>query len=77
MTPEEITDMLRLALPDAQVQCKDLTGTQDHWEIVVVSSAFEGKRLLAQHRLVKDALAAPLKSGALHALSLKTRTPTH
>lgn len=75
MAPDEIRDILRQSLPDAEVHCKDLTGTGDHWQLTVVSRVFEGKRLLAQHRLVKDALGAKLKDGSIHALSLKLFTP--
>lgn len=75
MTPDQIQDHLRQHLQDAQVYCKDLTGTQDHWEVTVVSAAFDGKRLLQQHRMVKDALANKIKDGTIHALSLKTFTP--
>ncbi len=75
MTPEEIRDALRQHIPDAEVACKDLTGTGDHWQITVTSALFSGKGLLAQHRLVKDALGGHLKDRSLHALSLKTQTP--
>ena len=75
MTPAEIRDILHQSFPDAEVHCKDLTGTGDHWELTVVSEAFEGKRLLAQHRLVKDALGTCIKGGVIHALSLKLFTP--
>ena len=74
MEPQRITELIRVSLPDAEVHCHDLTGTKDHWQLEVVSDAFAGKRLLAQHRLVKDALAAQLKDNSIHALSLKTFT---
>jgi len=45
-------------------------------ELTVVSTAFEGLRLLERHRMVGDALAPELTSGAVHALPrLKTWTP--
>lgn len=75
MEPQEIQTLIRVAIPDAEVHCIDLTGTQDHWEIHVTSSHFEGKRLLAQHRMVKDALLAKMQDGTIHALSLKTFKP--
>ena len=76
MSPDNIRDLIRVALPDAQVEVIDLTGTRDHWEVHVTSSAFEDKHLLAQHRLVKDALGPQIKDGTIHALSLKTFTPS-
>ena len=75
MKPEEITSKIRDALPDAVVTLKDLTGTQDHWEAVIVSAGFEGKSLIERHRIVNRALAAEL-AGPIHALTLTLRTPS-
>jgi stress-induced morphogen len=74
MEQEAIVAKIRAALPDAEVALKDLTGTKDHWEATVVSSAFAGKTLIQRHRMVYDALAEEMK-GPIHALSLKTYTP--
>jgi len=76
MTPEELTAKIRQHLPDAEVLTQDLTGTEDHWQVTVISTWFEGKRLLQQHRKVKDALSEALKNRTLHALTLKTYTPS-
>jgi len=73
--PEEITAKIRLALPDALVTLKDLTGTQDHWEATIISSAFEGKSLIQRHRMVMGALAEEMK-GPIHALTLTVKTPS-
>ena len=75
MKPEEITAKIRAALPDAEVTLKDLTGTQDHWEAVIISAEFEGKSLIERHRLVNRALAEELK-GPIHALTLTVKTPS-
>lgn len=74
MKPEAIIEKIRAILPDAQIELRDLTGTQDHWEAVVVSEAFRGKTPLQRHRMVFDALASEMK-GPIHALALKTWTP--
>lgn len=50
-------------------------GGGKHFRVTVVSAAFEGKPLVARHRLVNDALRAQLASGAIHALALTTKTP--
>jgi len=52
----------------------DLTGTKDHWEAVIVSSAFEGKSRIEQHQMVYAALGE-LMAGPVHALALKTYSP--
>ncbi len=75
MKPEEITAKIRVSLPDAEVILKDLTGTQDHWEAVIVSAGFEGKSLMERHRIVNRALAEELK-GPIHALTLTLKTRT-
>ena len=49
-------------------------GSESHFKVVVVTSAFEGVRLLARHRRVNEALAAELE-GHVHALALHTYTP--
>ncbi|MES2547950.1 MAG: BolA family protein [Pseudomonadota bacterium] len=46
-----------------------------HFEAVVVSPAFEGKRMLQQHQLVYAALGDRMRA-EIHALSMKTYTPT-
>ena len=74
MNPDDIIAKIRAALPDAQVELEDLTGTKDHWKAKVVSAAFSGKSLMARHRLVMTALAEELK-GPIHALTLDVKTP--
>lgn len=72
--PQEIERRIQEALPGAQVTVKDLTGGMDHYEVEVVSEAFAGMNSLARHRKVY-AIFSDVVGGALHALSLKTRTP--
>ena len=74
MKAEVIVEKIRSVLPDAEVEMKDLTGTEDHWEAKIVSSAFAGKSLIQRHRLVMAALAEELK-GPIHALSMDVKAP--
>jgi acid stress-induced BolA-like protein IbaG/YrbA len=60
----------------AEVKVIDLTGTSDHFQVTVVSTHFEGKSMIDQHRLVKGLFDKDIASGELHALSLKTYTPS-
>ncbi len=71
----EIADLVRKAIPDAQVQVEDMTGTGDHFQISVVSSVFKGKMLIDQHRLVQESLQVAFEDGRIHAVQIKTRTP--
>jgi stress-induced morphogen len=74
MKPEAIIEKIRAALPDARVELKDLTGTQDHWEGVVISEAFRGKTPIQRQRMVFAALAEEMK-GPIHAFTFKAWTP--
>jgi acid stress-induced BolA-like protein IbaG/YrbA len=76
ITPEEIKQTLSQVLPVTLVETQDLTGGGDHWQVVIVSSVFEGKGLLEQHRIVNEALKEPLADQRIHALALKTYSPS-
>jgi stress-induced morphogen len=75
ITPDEIKETLSKALPVSVVETKDLTGGGDHWQVIIVSSAFEGKGLVEQHRMVNEALKTELGDQRIHALALRTFTP--
>ena len=45
-----------------------------HFNVTIVSNAFEGVNLLARHRMVYDALGDAMKT-EIHALSIKANTP--
>ena len=47
--------------------------TESHFKVVAVSNAFEGKMLIARHRMINAALADELQQ--IHALALHTMTP--
>ena len=74
LEPHVISDKIKAALGDAEVHVHDLTGTMDHFEVIVVSSAFEGKPRIKRHRMIYDALAEEMK-GPIHALTLQLYTP--
>ena len=75
MTPEEIRATLEKALPGSTIEMQDLTGGGDHWQLFIVSPAFEGMGLVEQHRMVNDALKEEMGDQRIHALALKTYTP--
>ncbi len=74
ITPDVLTEYIRRSMPDAVVTVMDRTGTMDHLKVVIVSDAFQGKQLLDRHRLIYQALDAPLKDGRIHALELTAQT---
>ena len=54
----------------------DVGGDGRHWNAVVVSEAFEGLRLIARHKMVYATLGQKMHTDEVHALSMKTFTPT-
>ena len=76
LSANQVIFMIQEGLPDAQVQVNDLTGGGDHFEVTVVSSEFEGRSLVQQHQLVYKAVQSAMSSEAIHALALKTYTPS-
>lgn len=74
LTEEFIRERIINRMPDAQIKVADLTGGGDHWQVEVISTAFEGVSPVNQHRLVYDCFEDVI-GGAMHALALKTRTP--
>ena len=71
--PQEIVEMVKKSIPDAQVHVDDMTGGGDHFEINVTSAAFKGKLLIDQHRMVQAALEEGFKDGRIHAVKIKTK----
>jgi len=60
----------------AGLECEKLEvdGDGRHFEALIVSSAFEGKRPVQRHQLVYGALGERMRE-EVHALSMKTLTP--
>ena len=74
MATDRLRGLLTDAFPDAsELDVEDRTGTGDHFQVTVASPRFEGLSLLEQHRLVNEALAAPLADGTIHELRIKTK----
>ena len=74
---DALASLIHAAMPDAEVQIVDRTGTMDHFNLTVRSRAFAGKTLIEQHRLVYAALGTALRDGRVHAVEIKTLTPEH
>jgi stress-induced morphogen len=74
MQAAEIERLIKAALPDAQVEIRDLAGDGDHYAATVISPAFRGKSRVQQHQIVYQALQGRM-GGELHALALTTAAP--
>ena len=73
MAETTIRALLEQAFPGGQVDVEDRTGGGDHFQVTVVSDTFNGLSLIQQHKLVNDALAAPLADGTIHELRIRTK----
>jgi acid stress-induced BolA-like protein IbaG/YrbA len=52
----------------------EVSGDGRHFEAIIVSPLFRGKRMVQQHQLVYGALGDKMRED-IHALSMKTLTP--
>ena len=73
-TKNEVINLIKQKLSNSEVFVETLKG-DDHLQVTVISSEFNGLSLVKQHQLVYSALKKELASEAIHALALKTETP--
>lgn len=71
---ERICELIEAELPDCVALVRDDANDGQHFSAEVTSSAFAGLRMVAQHRLVYQALGDHMRSD-IHALALKTYIP--
>jgi stress-induced morphogen len=74
MAPADIETLIKQAIPDAEIEIRDLAGDGDHYAATVISPAFAGKTRVQQHQMVYAALKGNM-GDALHALALTTGAP--
>ena len=73
MENSQVEALIKAGLPDAEVK---VSGDGRHFEVEVISPAFEGKSLIQRHRMVMATVKEQVASDELHALSIKSaRTP--
>jgi len=72
MNKETIQTMIEAGMPNAQVEVLGDDG--QHFEAIVVSIDFAGKRSLQRHQMVYATLGEKM-GHEIHALRLKTLTP--
>ena len=71
-----VHDRIAAALPDAEIDVVDYTGTGDHFRATIVSESFRGLSRVEQHKLVYRALDGDMGDHSIHALALTTRVPS-
>jgi stress-induced morphogen len=72
---EDIKQRVEAAIAGAHAEVEDYTGGGDHFRATVTAPAFDGLSRIEQHRLVYAVFGAEI-GGAIHALALKTQTPS-
>jgi len=68
---EEIKNLIKSAIPDAEINIQDLAGDENHYSATVKSKIFNGISKIEQHKLVYKALKGKM-GNELHALALNT-----
>lgn len=72
---KEIEAKIKEKIKTSHLEVIDLRGG-DHIQVIVISPDFENKSLVEQHKIVYDILSGEMKSNEIHALTLKTYSPT-
>ena len=73
LSAEQLKSYITAGLACDFIEVRGDDGT--HFEATIVSQAFEGKRMVAQHQLVYAALGDRMRA-EIHALGMQTYTPS-
>lgn len=71
MRMDYYSDEVEKAIPDSRA---DVTGDGSKFEARVISDEFEGLSTIKRHKMIYAVLDQHIKSGAIHALSIKAFT---
>ena len=69
----DIAQFLKSKFPEADIS---FDGEDCNSKVLIVSEEFEGLNTLQRHKMVLGALKNHFQSGELHALSLRTKSPS-
>jgi acid stress-induced BolA-like protein IbaG/YrbA len=72
MNPQQVADLIRSGLPDADIQVESPDNT--HFAARVVAPEFAGLKRLARHQLIYRALGEPM-GREIHALAIDALSP--
>jgi acid stress-induced BolA-like protein IbaG/YrbA len=73
MQIEQVKQLIEAGLPGAQVE---VSGDGSHFEAIIVYDGFADKSTIKQHQMVYKTLGDSFQTNEIHALTLKTYTPT-
>ena len=72
MDANEVKKCIEAGIPGAEAT---VTADGTKFNAIVVSAEFEGKTMVAEHKMVYATVDEHIKSGAVHALNIKAYTP--
>ncbi|MBX7232156.1 MAG: BolA/IbaG family iron-sulfur metabolism protein [Bdellovibrionales bacterium] len=73
VTKEQIQKRIQSQIEGALIQVSDLTGEQNHYEVHVNCSTLKDLSRIEQHKKIMGIFSEELKSGEIHALSIKVQ----
>ncbi|MCK0769164.1 BolA family protein [Chromohalobacter canadensis] len=73
MQPSDVKALLESRIDDCQFH---IQGEGCNFQVVAVGDVFEGLAPVKRQQLIYSALSDEIASGALHAISIKTYTPS-
>ena len=73
MDPQEVKQLLLEQLSDCEVE---VNGDGRHFDLVIVGRCFEGLSPVKKQQLVYAVLNPLIADGRIHAVNMKTDTPT-
>ena len=75
MLSHEIKAQIENGISESECFVNEFSGGTDHYAVIVVSNSFDGKTLLARHRMIMDLFKEEMNTGEVHALTIKAFTP--
>lgn len=72
MSPDQVKELLQSKLPECEFQ---VLGDGSHFEVTAIGAVFESLNAVKKQQLIYGVLNEEIKSGAIHALIIKTYSP--
>ena len=69
---DEIENLIKESIPDAEIIIKDLAGDENHYSATIKSQLFNGKSKIEQHKIVQNSLKGKM-GNELHELAIETK----
>jgi|TARA_B110000240_G_C13210801_1_gene330319 acid stress-induced BolA-like protein IbaG/YrbA len=73
MIEKKIIKILEENIKDGKVFIQDITGSNNHFNLIVISSVFDGLTMIQQHQVIYKLLGSMITK-EIHALQIKTLT---